>query len=121
MKAMDRQQYDDSMRDQAAKLKAEGKNMKEISDLLDIPYHTVYGWLGKGAKPQKPGRNSDRHLCRTCQYRGGNGTVKNGCDYIEIVGHSRGCSVEECILSKRGKRIKRNTHSVRNGFGDYEE
>ena len=56
--------------------------------------------------------NADRHLCRTCKYRASDTNSKNGCDYIEIMGHSRGCSVTGCDKYEKGKRIKINTHAM---------
>lgn len=46
--------------------------------------------------------------CRTCKYRAAVSAV-NGCDYIELEGHSRGCDVENCDKYARGKRMKRRT------------
>ena len=47
--------------------------------------------------------------CETCKYRARGYGIKNGCDYILLKGHSRGCSVEECnkyVEEDRVKRIK---------------
>lgn len=44
-----------------------------------------------------------RKKCRTCAYRGNR--RDNGCDFILITGHSRGCSVEQCKVYKKGPRI----------------
>ena len=52
-----------------------------------------------------PGRNADRRKCRSCRYRARPEQV-NGCDYIEIAKHSRGCDVEDCDRYVRGKRLK---------------
>lgn len=49
------------------------------------------------------GNNADRKKCKTCMYRG----KSTGCNYIEIVGHSRGCSVDECNVYVKGKRLDR--------------
>ena len=46
--------------------------------------------------------------CRTCVYRASDYHM-NGCDYILIEGHSRGCSVEECDRYIKGKRKGLNT------------
>lgn len=82
-----------------ARLQAEGLSAKEISEKTGIPYGTVYYNMRRGEKAGM-GPNADRKKCKTCQYRG----IKNGCDYIEIVGHSRGCSVESCTVYKKGAR-----------------
>lgn len=44
-----------------------------------------------------------RKKCKTCAYRG-NGR-DNGCDFLLITGHSRGCSVRHCNVYKKGPRI----------------
>ncbi len=52
--------------------------------------------------------SKNRRKCKTCKYRGEND--KNGCDYIYITGHRRGCPVEECDKYEKGNRIHtRNT------------
>ncbi len=54
-------------------------------------------------------KNKDRHLCKTCKYRAGkweHRTVGYRCDYICIVGHSRGCPAENCNRYEKGKRQK---------------
>lgn len=86
------------------KLFREGLTRKEIAVKLGIHYGTVVRWL-QGLPQEKPvgGANADRHLCRTCCYRGKN--YSNGCDYIWITGKMRGCKVEDCDKYKRGKAI----------------
>lgn len=42
--------------------------------------------------------------CRTCKYKAQEQAI-NGCDYISIVGHSRGCSVKDCDKYEKGKRL----------------
>lgn len=49
------------------------------------------------------GHNKDRHLCKTCIYQSREKQV-NGCDYILMEGHSRGCDVEDCDRYIKGKR-----------------
>lgn len=108
--------YPGELKDKAKELHSSGMKTKEIAGQLGISYQTVWNWLNKvyvqKEKKDKPDKkvpvkdNSDRHLCKTCRFRG-DATGKNGCDYIEIVGHSRGCSVEECNVYERGKREKR--------------
>lgn len=44
--------------------------------------------------------------CSTCMYRAGK-SEPNGCDYILITGHSRGCSVEECDKHERQPRSRK--------------
>lgn len=51
-----------------------------------------------GYNKGKDGPNADRHLCKTCIYRGRHDQVGN-CSYIEIEGHSRG-------MAKRGRGVQ---------------
>lgn len=44
-----------------------------------------------------------REKCKTCKFRG-DGRL-NGCDYILIKGHSRGCKAENCTVYEKGARI----------------
>ena len=52
------------------------------------------------------GHNKDRHLCKTCTFQSREKQV-NGCDYILIAGHSRGCNVEDCVKYEKGVRLKK--------------
>lgn len=96
----------------------------EIARQTGIKYNTVYFHLNPdkcAKKPQKketaerpaaaPGWNEDRHACKTCRYRQAhnNPTDKNrgNCNYIEIAGHSRGCTVEDCNRYVKGARMER--------------
>lgn len=98
-------------KEQAYKLFDKGKSIKEVSSILDIPYGTVYCWLrGCEGKKENASDNSDRHKCRTCQFRAGSwdkGKLGMNCNYIDIVGHSRGCTVDECNVYVKGKRLDR--------------
>ena len=62
------------------KLVEEGYTNNEISDQTGIPYGTVYMHAKKFRKKEKKpvADNSDRHKCRTCQYRHSDA---GGCDY----------------------------------------
>ena len=48
------------------------------------------------------GDNSDRHKCRTCQYRHSDA---GGCDYCIHTGRERGCDVEVCDKAVVGERL----------------
>ncbi len=50
----------------------------------------------------KSGDNSDRHKCRTCQYRHSDA---GGCDYCIHTGKERGCDVEVCDKAVVGERL----------------
>lgn len=58
-----------------------------------------------GYNKGKDGPNADRHLCKTCIYRGRHDQVGN-CSYIEIEGHSRGMPAAECTVYKEGRKRK---------------
>lgn len=49
--------------------------------------------------------NADRHKCRTCKYRDDPAASRGGCNYLGIVGHSRGCRVEDCNVYEKGKKV----------------
>lgn len=96
----------------------DGKSNKEIAELMKVSVGTIKNWVyengltgfrtrGGGRKePQRGyGYNSDRHLCRSCRYRDGLATARGGCNYLAIVGHSRGCRVENCNVYEKGKKV----------------
>lgn len=96
----------------------DGKSNKEIAELMKVSVGTIKNWVhengltgfrtrGGGRKePQRgDGDNSDRHLCRSCRYRDRLATARGGCNYLAIVGHSRGCSVENCNVYEKGKKV----------------
>ena len=79
-----------------------GLKNKEIAERTGIPLGTVNGLSGPirkelknpvKAERIKSGDNSDRHKCRTCQYRHSD---TGGCDYCIHTGRERGCDVEVC-------------------------
>ena len=99
-------------REKALELAKEGKGAAEIARLIDAKYSTVYSWLNpdkcKKPKPEnKTASNADRHKCRTCMFRATGNTRGAGCSYIEITGHSRGCSVEECSVYQKGNAVSK--------------
>lgn len=96
-------------------LTEQGKTCKEIARMTGISLPSIYKYRGTYHRTSKPttnkfekGHNKNRALCRTCIYRARDFGV-NTCDYIEIRGHSRGCSVEDCDKYVKGPRTtKRN-------------
>lgn len=89
----------------------QGLTKKEIAERTGIPYGTVNGLSGpirkelkNPAKAEmiKSGDNSDRHKCRTCQYRHSDA---GGCDYCIYTGRERGCDVEVCDKAVVGERL----------------
>lgn len=102
----------ENKREKALELAKEGKGAAEIARLIDAKYSTVYSWLNpdkcKKPKPEsKTASNADRHKCRTCMFRATGNTNGAGCSYIEITGHSRGCSVEECSVYQKGDAVSK--------------
>lgn len=105
----------------AMELAAQGLGAPEIAKELEVPYSTVYYWLnpekrgkkksaGSGQKPDlKPGWNADHEACKTCRYRPDKRMSQRGmgCDYLDLVGHSRGCSVEDCDKYEKGNRMEK--------------
>lgn len=90
-----------------------GLKNKEIAECTGIPLGTVNGLSGpirkelkNPAKAEriKSGDNSDRHKCRTCQYRHSDAS---GCDYCIHTGKERGCDVEVCDKAVEGPRLTR--------------
>lgn len=88
-----------------------GLKNKEIAERTGIPLGTVNGLSGPirkelknpvKAEMIKSGDNSDRHKCRTCQYRHSDA---GGCDYCIHTGRERGCDVEVCDKAVVGLRL----------------
>ena len=88
-----------------------GLKNKEIAERTGIPLGTVNGLSGPirkelknpvKAEMIKSGDNSDRHKCRTCQYRHSDA---GGCDYCIHTGKERGCDVEVCDKAVAGERL----------------
>ena len=88
-----------------------GLKNKEIAECTGIPLGTVNGLSGPirkelknpvKAERIKSGDNSDRHKCRTCQYRHSDA---GGCDYCIHTGKERGCDVEVCDKAVAGARL----------------
>lgn len=101
----------ENKREKALELAKEGKGAAEIARMIDAKYSTVYSWLNpdkcKKSKPEnKIASNADRHKCKTCMFQTTGYNAKGaGCSYIEITGHSRGCSVEECSVYQKGNAV----------------
>ena len=108
----------------ALELAAQGLGAPEIAKELEVPYSTVYYWLNPEKRGKKksagsrqkpavqeitPGWNADREACKTCRYRPDKRMAQRGigCDYLDLVGHSRGCSVEDCDKYEKGNRMEK--------------
>ena len=95
----------DEKKEKIRKLVEEGYTNHEIADRTGIPFGTVGYHAARFRKKEKDPAvdNSDRHLCKTCVYRGRHDQVGN-CSYIEIEGHSRGMPAAECTVYKKGRK-----------------
>lgn len=109
----------------ALELAAKGMKAPDIARKIGAKYSTVYNWLNpEKCRPKKkskmdhggyrnpdahPGWNADRKKCKTCKFRPASALKSNGagCDYCDLVGHSRGCAVEDCDRYEKGNRIER--------------
>lgn len=111
----------------ALQLAEQGMKAPEIAKKIDAKYSTVYNWLNPDkCRPKKkteeipvdyknpdarPGWNAERKKCRTCRYRQAHNNPtdlnKGNCNYIEIVGHSRGCAVEDCDRYVKGAIMRK--------------
>lgn len=109
----------------ALQLAEQGMKIPEIAKKIDAKYSTVYNWLNpEKCKTKKkdektaldyknpdarPGWNADRKKCKTCKFRPATALKSNGagCDYLDLIGHSRGCAVEDCDRYVKGVRMER--------------
>lgn len=109
----------------ALELAVKGMKAPDIARKIGAKYSTVYNWLNpEKCRPKKkskmdygnyrnpdarPGWNADRKKCKTCKFRPASALKSNGagCDYCDLVGHSRGCAVEDCDRYEKGNRIER--------------
>lgn len=88
--------------------KKERKAKAPVEEKIVIPVDRPKGW------------NKNRKGCKKCIYRGrGAGsdkTSQNGCNFIFIEGHSRGCKVEDCNVFVKGRALKLNPKGPLNDF-----
>lgn len=88
-------------------LLSQGKTAKEIADITGFDKNLVYQYKYKLGQERnnvercQPGHNADRHLCITCTFRG-KSNKGIGCEYALHNNHTRGCSIEDCNVYKKG-------------------
>lgn len=133
-----------TMKDKIAPYVKQGMTAGEIHKLHpEWNYHTIYFAMPNRKRKQdkRPveekvelsvvgtkGWNKDKKACKKCMYRGkGAGrlthnfvSISNGCNFILIEGHSRGCKVEDCNVFVKGKKVNMNPKGTRKSF-DMEE
>lgn len=123
------------MKDKIAPYVEQGMTAREIHALHpEWRYSTIYSAMHHREKSEKPlekivipverkkGWNKDKKACKKCMYRGkGAGrlthnfvSISNGCNYILIEGHSRGCKVEDCNVFVKGRAIRLNPRGASN-------
>ena len=107
-----------SKREVVLELAEQGMSTSAIAKQLGMKYNTVYFYLhSKEKKTNKEEEESkesqlgnvDRRWCKTCKYRSSRnkGENGNGCDYVVIEGHSRGCNVENCDKYQKGDPVSK--------------
>lgn len=64
----------------------------------------------KRAEERKRGKAKKK--CATCRYRADTVAV-NGCDYADLMEHSRGCPVIGCTKYEKGPRIRRKSKKMK--------
>lgn len=76
-------------------------------------YNPDYG-IDVTKKEKKKHINTDRYLCKTCQYRIGKNYRMEGmrCNYIEVTGHMRGCDAADCDKYVKGKMLTKKLGKI---------
>ncbi|MCI9153815.1 hypothetical protein D3Z53_23210 [Lachnospiraceae bacterium] len=85
----------------------------EIAEKTGIKYRTVWAAAKKIRErlEETKGKNTDRHLCKTCKYRAA-AYIQNGsgikCEYALKSGtkRTRGCDVEDCDKYEKGAPVR---------------
>ncbi len=80
---------------QAEKMLLQGVSQSKIAKHFGVSASAVSSWV-KSYYAKKNNRK-----CPTCKYREKSGRAGN-CNYMAIVGHSRGCSAENCTVYEEG-------------------
>lgn len=86
----------------------EKKSCKDIAKHFKVSISTIYKRLKEtGLLPTPmPGAETTKDDCRKCIYSGSSsGDVY--CNYLSIVGHSRGCSARACTVMEKKKKSTR--------------
>lgn len=128
-----------SVREKIEPLIEEGLSPAEISKLTGYNYSTVWHAMNPEmitkieVEPpvERPaGWNKNKKACKKCKYRGrcagkrdkrNQLSTQNGCNFIVLTGHMRGCKVEDCTRFVEGKKIKANPKGGWNeGIGNHE-
>lgn len=127
-----------SVREKIEDLIKKGLSPAEIRKITGYSYTTVYNAMNPDliekieVEPpvERPkGWNKNKKACKKCKYRGRcpgktdhkRESTQNGCNFIVLTGHMRGCKVEDCNRFVEGARAKVNPKGGWNeGMGDNE-
>lgn len=103
----------DEHTEEIKQLLKEGKSRNVIAEKYNVRPQTVNYWIKKRKiitsdqqAPPTPGKKK----CPTCIFRQTDKNLGN-CAYIEIMGHTRGCSAIECDKYVKGKPLKKRKDS----------
>lgn len=120
-----RKKYDLEM---LRKLAEQGLNMQEIGEKMGASHTTVGRWLDenniqinenarrmrekekRAEETRKQGKAKKK--CATCRYRA-DAVAINGCDYVDLMEHSRGCPIIGCTKYEKGPRIRRKKKKMK--------
>ena len=105
-----RREFTEAHKKEVYRLFSLGLTRRQIAIKTGISYGTVVSWLHEIPEEYRQdkkidGINADRHLCKTCCFRGKRSV--NGCNFVWITGKRRGCRVEDCDRYKRGKALSK--------------
>lgn len=100
----------ESKKDIVERLVKQGMSNKEIADQTGIAYQTVWKYARDLREKIEAcvGQNTDRHKCKSCQYRlidHWKQKLHGECDYIGSVG-KRPCKVEDCYVYQKGEPLR---------------
>lgn len=90
-----------------------GISRKLIAEKYNVRTQTLNYWIQKhGIVPSVPRipKDNEKRKCSSCQYRQTDKNLGN-CAYIEITGHTRGCSATDCDKYVKGKPLKKRKDS----------
>jgi len=107
----------DEHAEEVKQLLKDGMSRKEAAEKYNVRHQTMDYWLKKrglyGTIPsekQAPPTSGQRK-CSTCIFRQTDKNLGN-CAYIEVMGHTRGCSATECDKYVKGKPLKKGKKSA---------
>lgn len=103
----------DEHAEEIKELLEEGKSRNVIAEKYNVRRQTVDYWIKKRkiiTPDQQVHPTPGKKKCPTCIFRQTDKNLGN-CAYIEIMGHTRGCSADECDKYVKGKPLKKRKDS----------